>query len=286
MKNLALPKYLLVAAILLLACLNAIPSNSLTCLDADEEIMKATVKIQSGNSIGSGFIVMEPIGEKTNFVSVVLVTAAHVLAMMPSTNVSLCLRVDDGGIYKKLPWEIPIRSNGTNLWTQHPSADVAVMRISIPTLSQVGRLATSTLYDEQFFRNFHIHPGDEVRVLGFPYGFEANNAGFPVLRSGRIASYPLVPFTNNPTFMIDFRVFPGNSGGPVYISERRALVDGSLETVSTTGIVGLVSEEAKITETISSLTERSIKSYDLGVGIIIPSPFISETIKMLPPWSP
>lgn len=86
--------------------------------------------------------------------------------------------------------------------------------------------------------------------------------------------------------MIDFRVFPGNSGGPVYISERRAMTKGMLDAVGIRGIVGLVSQEAKVTETIDSLNERQIRSYQLGLGIIVPARFIRETIDALPPYSP
>lgn len=165
-------------------------------------------------------------------------------------------------------------------------ADVAAMRLLLPTVSDLGGLPTAILRADKFLEDFRIHPGDEVRVLGFPYGYEANNAGFPVLRSGRIASYPLTPTTNNPTFLIDFRVFPGNSGGPVYISERRAMEEGKLDTVSISGIVGLVSREAKFSETITSLNEQSTRTYQLGLGIIVPARFITETIELLPPFVP
>ena len=61
-----------------------------------------------------------------------------------------------------------------------------------------------------------------MMALGFPQGLSANPAGFPILRSGRVASYPLGPSTAFPTFLLDFRVFPGNSGGPVWLDESPA----------------------------------------------------------------
>lgn len=256
-------------------------------LDFDEQMMRSTVKIQSGVAFGTGFILLAPIIGSTNGLrSYVLVTAAHVLARMPSTNVTLSFRSGHQSIYNKVNQEVPIRLNGTNLWTQHPTADVAALRIAIPSLTDLGNLPTELLREDKFLEDFRIHPGDEVRVLGFPHGYEANNAGFPVLRSGRIASYPLTPTTINPTFMIDFRVFPGNSGGPVYISERRAMTSGMLDTVQLRGILGLVSQEAKVSETITSINEHSIRTYQLGLGIIVPSRFIRETIEMLPSFSP
>lgn len=279
-------KQLLAAAIILLIGLSLGFSESDLLLDFDELVMRSTVKIYSGNNSGTGFILLAPVTGETNRASFVLVTAAHVLAGMPSSNVVISLRVNDKDTFKKLTHEIPIRVGGTNLWTTHPTADVAAMRLSLPRVSDFSHLSIEILRDDKFLVDFRIHPGDEVRVLGFPYGYEANNAGFPVLRSGRIASYPLTPTTNNPTLMIDFRVFRGNSGGPVYMSERRSLIKGALETVSIRGIIGLVSKEAKISESVVSLNEQSVRSYDLGLGIVVPSRFILETIELLPAYTP
>jgi hypothetical protein len=63
-----------------------------------------------------------------------------------------------------------------------------------------------------------------MMALGFPRGLAANPAGFPILRSGR---WPPIrwPSAAFPTFLLDFSVFPGNSGGPVFMSQaarRRA----------------------------------------------------------------
>ena len=251
----------------------------------DENVMKSTVKIQSGGSVGTGFILLEPVGTNSSTGAFVLVTANHVLAGMQTTNATLWLRSKNSNAYERLAWEIPIRANGTNLWTSHPTADVAAMRIRMPLDAVIGRMATTVLADDIFLENFRIHPGDEVRVLGFPYGYEANNVGFPVLRSGRIASFPLTPTTNHQTMLIDFRVFPGNSGGPVYMSERRTLEAGSLDSVTIRGIIGLVSQEAKISETVTSLNEQSIRTYQLGLGVVVPARFILETISRLPPYS-
>jgi S1-C subfamily serine protease len=81
------------------------------------------------------------------------------------------------------------------------------------------------LIDDQKLSEFEIHPGDELNVLGYPLGF-GNVGDFPVLRSGKIASYPLVPTSENPFFLPDFRVFQGNSGGPVYFVQSNRVYGG------------------------------------------------------------
>jgi S1-C subfamily serine protease len=111
---------------------------------------------------------------------------------------------------------VPIRSNGQPLWKKHPAADIAVMYVSLPKDDSRPLLSTDVLADDKMLADFEIHPGDDLACLGYPFGQEANEAGFPVLRSGKIASYPLLPTSKTKTFLFDFRVFRGNSGGPVY----------------------------------------------------------------------
>src|SRR6266404_1034717 len=139
-------KHFLAGAILLFAYSNS--GSSQTLIDIDEDMMKATVKIQSGPNIGSGFILVDPVRGLTNGGSFVLVTAAHVFADMPSTNVSLSLRTAGQDVYTRCPHEIQIRAHGTNLWTQHPSADVAVLRIGVPSIADTGRLGRGMLATE------------------------------------------------------------------------------------------------------------------------------------------
>jgi hypothetical protein len=259
--------------------------SRLPSLEVDETMVRSTFKIQSGNIIGTAFILVNIMTPTTNGAGLgypVLITAAHVLGAMESTNATLWIRVKLGDDYQKAPFEFPIKVNGTNLWVRHPQADVAAMRISLPPEVDVGRLGTTFLADDKFLTDFHIHPGDELRVAGYPYGFEANASAFPVLRSGKIASFPLTPVSKTKTFLLDFPVFPGNSGGPAYISERRAMTEGSLESVTIFKIMGLVTEEALLTEPIKTLNADSIIRHQLGIGIVVHAQLIKDTIDLLP----
>ena len=68
-----------------------------------------------------------------------------------------------------------------------------------------------------------------MMALGFPRGLAANQAGFPILRSGRVASFPVAPAKSFPTVLLDFTVFPGNSGGPVFMSQAARRRVGATE---------------------------------------------------------
>src|SRR5581483_6662713 len=96
------------------------------------------------------------------------------------------------------------------------------------------------------FAKYSVTPGDEMMALGFPEGLSANAAGFPILRAGRVASYPLGPSSAFPTFLLDFRVFPGNSGGPVYVDDGQA--ENAAADAKTPMIAGMLTQQVQVGE--------------------------------------
>lgn len=138
--------------------------------------------------------------------------------------------------------------------------------------------------DDDALREYEIKPGDEVRCLGFPLGVASNEAGFPVLRSGRIASYPILPTEKTKSFLLDFRVFEGNSGGPVYFVERyrpNLKTFGSFTNYHF--IIGLVSEETLLTQQVIGPYSQEIRQTQLDLAKVIHGSLIKQTIEMLPP---
>ena len=95
-------------------------------------------------------------------------------------------------------------------------------------------------------------------------------AGFPILRSGRVASFPLGPSTAFPTFLLDFSVFPGNSGGPVYVDATRRIVCRSTGAGAEPGfIAGMLTQQVEL------------NSQNLSIGIVTDARFVRETLSLL-----
>ena len=246
-------------------------------------LMRSTFKIIGENSIGTVFILGKPCKENPDKAYYVLITATHVLANMKGDKATLFLRKKINNLYEKLPWEISIRKEGKNLWINHPEVDVSAMYIALPIDIDIALLLIGILADDETFNKFEIHPGDELLCLGYPFSAEANKAGFPILRSGKIASFPIVPAKETKSFLFDFEVFKGNSGGPVYFVQSTARAYGGATHIGTIQfIAGLVSEEHIITEEITSLYEKQMKVYPLALAKVIHASFIKETIEMLP----
>jgi hypothetical protein len=109
-----------------------------------------------------------------------------------------------------------------------------------------------------------------MMALGFPRGLAANQAGFPILRSGRVASYPVAPAKIFPTFLLDFSVFPGNSGGPVFMSDQGRRANPVSTAAAGAGdpefIAGLLTQQVELNH------ER------LEIGIVTHAKFIRETL--------
>jgi hypothetical protein len=196
----------------------------------------------------------------------------------------LFLRKKQGDEFVKLPFPLQIRQGDKSLWKEHPNADVAVMYVRLPEEADVQLLPMSLLATDHELMQFEIHPGDVLSCLGYPYGAEANEAGFPILRSGQIASYPLTPTSKVKTFLFDFRVFNGNSGGPVYFVGSNRSYGGSTRLGETIQfIIGLVSQEQVLEEEIRSLTETRRAKHPLSIAVVVHAALIRETIELLPP---
>lgn len=259
-------------------------SSILSCVAPAQEIelntvlMESTFKIQGIakidpklSSIGTVFFIGRPTKHKTESYYV-LVTAAHVLDDISGDTATIFLREPiTKGFFKRLPYTFSIRDKGRNLYTRHPTADVAVMYFQMPIKDPFAILDDTFLTTDERIKELELHPGDELICLGYPLGAEANDMGFPILRSGRIASYPLLPTKVRGSFLFDFMVFPGNSGGPVYFAYETRRIGPAIKYGGLMGIIGLLSQQA------------SMGNEPLKIGSVVPATFIREAIELLPP---
>lgn len=247
-------------------------------IEINAELMKATYKIEgvrgvgtaTARVLGTGFLLGDLINASR--AKCVLVTAAHVLELMGGDKATLYLGKVVNGVYKRCALDLPIRSEGKDLWVKHKSEDVAVMYINLPQDAAIPTLIPTTwLADDGVFTDVEIHPGDQLLCLGYPYGVEANKEGFPILRSGVIASYPIIPMKDVKRILFDFEVYNGNSGGPVYFVQRGRFYKGKQMTMNRF-IVGLLSQQVETDPNIVG------EQKPLGIGVVVPAVFIKEAL--------
>jgi hypothetical protein len=148
------------------------------------------------------------------------------------------------------------------------------MYADIPDEVPMTGLSPDTLVTDKVLEDIQFHPGDEAHILGFP-AMVGTDGGFPILRSGRIASYPLTPMKVAKQWVFDAHVFNGNSGGPVYFTSVNRLFKNTVHFGVAQGVLGLVIQEGH-----SLLSEFANR--DLDYGVVVPAEFIKETLDMLP----
>lgn len=278
-----------------------IPSESTTPLESKKQttsvpdfntmLMLATFRLEGPSSIpgkntlGTAFLVGRPHPTLQNRFRYTLVTAAHVLNEISGEVAIIYFRRQlEHGKWQVIPTPVRIRIGGKHLWVQHAEADVAAMYIGVPEKSDVTFIPTDVLADDALLTKYDIHPGDTLDCLGYPLGVESPAGRFPILRSGKIASYPLLPTKETKSFLLDFRVFQGNSGGPVYINFMGERLLGNAIQLGTGFhfLLGLVSQEVKFTEIRQQLYSSHKEETPLGLAKIIHASFIRETVTLLP----
>ncbi len=246
---------------------------------------------------GTCFIMGIPDPNKPSRGQAVLVTAAHVLEKISGEKVNIHVRQKLAkGRFKKVPLELQIRKGDKPLWTRHPAADIAVMKVALPRFflkqaEEIPMLSIDLLADDETIEKYEIHPGDQLCCLGYPLGAEANQSGFSILRSGRIASYPLTPAKDTKSFLFDFEIFEGNSGGPVYFVDRGRTYGGTTHIGETIQFVaGIVTQEKyQVQRSIKILEDRrerfryeiDEKRERLRLAVVVPAHFIKETLSLL-----
>lgn len=261
--------------------------------DLHSILMESTFKIEgpgtqpNTSAFGTCFLLGEPAEDGT--FRFVLVTAAHVLADISGEHAILTLRTRDAqGRYTPLPVPIPIRDKGRLLWTRHPDAtiDVAVARVVMPktaNIAQVPLVPTTMLVSDEELNRLEVHPGDELLCLGYPRGVAAGSGVFPILRSGKIASYPITPTADTKVMLFDFTVFPGNSGGPVYFIETGRGMGNGIHVGTFAFVAGLVTQSVYHAQKVQGINSVMEEREALHLGVVIHARYIREAIAALPP---
>jgi hypothetical protein len=269
-------------ALLLMLTAAPAPPAVPAAFDLTDDLMKSTFFLigtegQRG-SFGTGFILIRPFPNDSKHGEGFLITAAHVFESMPSDAIEIVGHAQTAVGWTAAPIPLQIREGKDHrpLWTRHPHADVAALPLSKKKGLPAG-LPTTLLLGADAFGGSGLQTGDELRVLGFPLGQDSQPPGFALLRSGRIASY-LTGTSGSSTFLLDFPIFPGNSGGPVFVDQRGvAGRPGRFQ-----GIVGLVDQELVGPEEEAGPHGVSTTLRSIGIAKIIRSSTVRELVNQMP----
>ena len=239
--------------------------------DPIDDLLEATFRIADKEHSGTCFLVSPKSVDAANPRRVILATAAHVLEQMSGDDCEIFLRrKEDDGHYSRQPLTIAIRNLGKPLWTRHPDVDLSSLFLDLPEGVLFNPIPFEMVADEVRVIDRTIRAGKETWIPCYPAKLEANDAGWPVLRHGSIASHPLVPVKSVRTMLVDYKNFGGDSGAPVVmIVNNRPLV------------IGIVSGMHRQTDRSNLPFEERTMHTPMGLSIVTQAAYLRETIEIM-----
>lgn len=245
---------------------------------APSQIVLASYRVEHPNTTGTGFVLDRPDPVEPERKQLLLVTAGHVFEGMKGEYATLVLREqNEEGNWAAKPEKIRIRKGQKPLWMQHPKEDVAVIILDFPSEKSIGSLPVSVLATAEDWKSHTPEPGSLIRCVGYPHApiFKPSTAGFATTRLGCLADFPLTPIADHPKYLVDFNIFEGNSGGPIYSDQLGDEIK----------IIGLVQGQHFIDERFKNIYSEGMTRKRLGLAIIESSEVILETIERVSPKS-
>ena len=236
-------------------------------LPAAERAVQATFRLHGPGGSGTAFVV-EHAASHDGQPRQLLVSAAHTFENITSQEGTLVIRRREAnGDHVRDDLRVQLRSDEGPLWTRHPSADVALLPIELPAHTACTPFAMSDLATAADFERGRVHVGQQVRVACYPAQTESAPAGWPVLRTGHVATPHLTPAAGLQQFFVDYAHFAGDSGAAV-------VVEGMGPRLA-----GIVVAMQRQTDRISSPYEEKTIHTPLGLAIAIPSMRLREVIE-------
>lgn len=191
-------------------------------LNTSEKMMCSTYPLITERGAATGFIIKHRDASAPGGVVHVLVTSAHVLETMGDGPLLIGTRAPDAaagtpGLY--LAYLPPRSRGGKKFYVKHPIHDIAAFPIDFPAEFKAVAGLPSYLEEGMLAHaGKQIRTGIEVSFLGYPAVLPGTDEGFAVLRSGRIASYPVGTLQSHGYFLVNTDVCPGDSGAPVFLA--------------------------------------------------------------------
>ena len=238
--------------------------------DPLEDTLAGTFRIHSGGHSGTCFLVADPqAGNDPR--AVVIVSAAHVFEGAPGPECQIVLRaVGPDETYARREFPVSLKDGDKAKWKKHPEVDVGAIRWRLPEGVVAKPFRVEQITDEAYVKDRQLRVGQDVFIPGYPAKLEANDAGFPVLRKGIVATYPLFPLKSAKMILVDAKTFGGDSGAPVV-----------MVTGNDARVIGLIHGMQRQSDKIVLPFEERTMHTPLGLAIVVQGAFIRDTLDLL-----
>jgi len=255
-----------------LGCLVVILASGIGWADDPiDRALNATFRITNGKTSATSFLIWSPdVGDEVAR-QPLLVTAAHVFEEMSESACTVILRRrQEDGTYERQEAAVTLRDGDRKLWVRHDEVDIAVVPVELPEDTAARPLPYEQLANASWSDERRLRTGSDVFIPGYPAQLESNDAGWPVLRRGTVATHPLVPADSTPRMLVNAATFAGDSGAPVVL-----IFDGQPV------VVGIVAGMVRQTSRANTPFEERVTHMPVALAITVQAPFIQTTVQRL-----
>lgn len=186
-----------------------------------EQLLFSTLRIEAGNSVGTGFFYTVKIDEQTEIP--LIITNKHVVGDNETINFSLHEAKQKDN--QNVPAGKFVKINYKSKWINHPDEKVDLCATPLqPLISQIEKAEKSIFYikltenliwtDDKLEE---LSTVEDVLMVGYPIGLWDHVNNLPLVRRGITSSHPAINFQGENMGVVDIAVFPGSSGSPVLI---------------------------------------------------------------------
>ena len=170
---------------------------------------------------------------------------------------------------------IVLKKDGKQLYTASDAFDLAIIPATKEIIERLkgGDNLVFAIHPGDLGDRAATYDGEDVFILGFPALVGEQYQQRALMRSGIIAwTDPSGPAEHE--FLIDARIFRGNSGGPVFSSPAGTNRDAGISTSKPVKLLGLVSQTINAKPDVAfgvNLPDKAMVIGAAGVGVIEPS---------------
>jgi hypothetical protein len=258
--------------------------DAVVAIGHNENVNGTSTWVTEASGFFYGYLVQDDPDPAKRLYEVYLVTSQHVIGNHSDIFVRMNPKKtsDQGEVF-----DAPITDAGVPQWFTHPnrSVDVAATRINWKLLQDRG-ISVSFIpndisaADTKKMGDIGVSAGDGVFVVGFPMNLAGQQRNYAIVRPGAIARVTDLIESATTTLMIDSHIFPGNSGGPVFLEPSLMSIEGT-KSNQKAYLIGMVKDYIPYTDVaVSVQTQRPRITFEENSGLadVIPVDRINETI--------
>ncbi len=198
----------------------------------------------------------------------------------------LWARFDQKNIGETKRFPILLKDDNGIKWLAHKDSrvDIAMLSINPKTLDENnidwGFIEEESIAYPEKFEDIGIALGDGIFLAGFPMGLSGLRKNYAIVRTGIIARLDEEIIDSEKAILVDATVFPGNSGGPVFLKPEQLFLNGS-KAVQRAFLIGVVSGYRLYKEPLyshqtnpPSMAAMSIENS--GIASVVPMNFAKD----------